>query len=72
MAEPKDWFECEVIDVSEDNPIDQNPIYRVKLVDGGAPGTLFEEGEWLHPDRLRDKDDRKRPFNHEAKTCMQA
>ena len=62
-AEPKDWFKCEVIDVSEDDPITQKPMYRVKLVDGGAPGTLFEDGKLLHPDRLRDKDDRKRPYH---------
>ena len=65
-AEPNDWFEYEVIGMSEVDPITQKPPYRVKLVDGGAPSTLFEEGKWLHPDRLRDKDDRKRPFNREA------
>ena len=61
-AEPKDWFECEVTELSED-PITKEATYRVKLVDGGASGTLFEEGKWLHPDRLRDKGDRKRPYS---------
>jgi hypothetical protein len=64
-AEPKDWFECEVTGVSED-PITKKATYQVELVDGGAPGTPFEEGKWLQPDRLRDKNDRKRPYNHEA------
>lgn len=62
-AEPNDWVECEVIELSED-PITQDLMYRVKLVDSG--GTLFEEGKWLHPDRLRGKDDRKRPYDHFA------
>lgn len=51
--------------MSED-PITKKATYQVELVDGGAPGTPFEEGKWLQPDRLRDKNDRKRPYNHEA------
>jgi len=61
-AKPKDWFKCEVTEVSED-PMTKKPLYRVKLVDGGAPGTLFQEGKWLLPDRLRDENDRQRPYN---------
>lgn len=61
-AEPKDWFECEVTELSED-PITKEAKYRVKLVDGGAPGTIFEEGKWLAPDRLRDKNDRQRSYS---------
>jgi len=61
-AKPNDWFKCEVTQVSED-PVNKKVSYQVKLVDGGAPGTVFPEGEWLLPDRLRDENDRQRPYN---------
>ena len=58
-AESKEWFECEITEVHR-HPITEALEYRLKLVDGGAPGTDYEKGILLPAHRLRDENDRRR------------
>jgi hypothetical protein len=59
---PDEWFEWEVTAVRRaiDASAEPDFEYQMKLIDGGAPGWLYDNGTWLLGHRLRDENDRWR------------